>query len=556
MKPVLIVITIIAICSLTTWHFQPRLTTNEPITATTTFNSTILLIPLDSRPACTKFVVQLGKIAGIRILLPPDDILDHYKTAGNTKEISNWCLANAPQADAAIISIDMLIHGGLIASRHGNATTTDIDNALLLLKQLHHNQPQLAIYAFNILPRLWPADNAENNKYQKELLAYAKLIDQVYTFENPIDLKKLNKLTAKIPAELINNYNRVFEENFQLNKQLITLTQAGVITKLVIGQDDGETFGVPNMMKRRLLHYLDQVQVPSTKVFVTKGADEVATTLLADIYHRKTTTKLKINVQYADAHTPTLIMPFMATSVATSVTEKIALLDGIYTDNPADADFILFVYIGSNYNATQQEASSQRILDLLAMNYKVALVDLSEHFAANETILPLLLKNNVPINQLIAYCGWNTTSNAVGIAMSQASIFINARHLANSDNNIIALYENNLTFLTARFLEDYFYLKESIDLVDKALISEKTDTYNFKSRSRWANTVLKADMANKAIYLKNSTAYNQSLLLPLTNDTLSARISDMTIQVNFPWERSFEIDLDAKIKLVKLLTSS
>ena len=43
----------------------------------------ILLIPLDSRPPCTNFVIDLAKIVNIEIIIPPDEILDNYKTPAN-----------------------------------------------------------------------------------------------------------------------------------------------------------------------------------------------------------------------------------------------------------------------------------------------------------------------------------------------------------------------------------------------------------------------------------------------------------------------------------------
>ena len=37
----------------------------------------IILIPLDSRPPCTDFVVDLGKIAGTEVIMPPNKFLLH-----------------------------------------------------------------------------------------------------------------------------------------------------------------------------------------------------------------------------------------------------------------------------------------------------------------------------------------------------------------------------------------------------------------------------------------------------------------------------------------------
>lgn len=554
MKALCLIILILLLCGYGSAVIMPHTQKSAPLTIEQKYDATVLLLPLDSRPACTKFITDLGNIANIRILMPPKAILDHYKQAGDTATLGDWCKANSNKADALILSMDMLIHGGLLASRHGNTPAENIEAALLVLEDIHQADPALPLYAFHILPRLWPADNESNNKYQKEILQYSKLIDQIYTFENPVDIKKMEKIKTKLPAKIIENYHRVYEENFALNKKLIAMTQNGVLKKLIIGQDDGESFGIPNIVKRQLLHTLTQDGISEEQVFVTKGADEVAQTLLGDINGRLDNTQPKINVQYSDPYTASLVMPYMATSVATTVKEKVKMLHGTIVDNPDEADFILFIYIGSDKNVGHQYVANQRIQALLAQNYKVALVDLSEHFAADETILPVLMQNSAPINQLIAYAGWNTTSNAIGTAMTQATIFTAELKQAVTAEEYYTLYQNNLTFLTNRFLEDYFYLKTSIDAINQSLKSEKTDIYDLKDRYLWANSMLKAEMIHKTYLLKHSISYNRSFTIPLKSGPIAVKVSDLHTTVSFPWERTFEIDLNTEITLEKSST--
>lgn len=73
-------------------------------------------MPLDSRPACTNFVVALGKIANIKVIVPPSRTLnlDNYQQPGNKQALINWLQQQSSSADYAIISTDMLIHGGLL----------------------------------------------------------------------------------------------------------------------------------------------------------------------------------------------------------------------------------------------------------------------------------------------------------------------------------------------------------------------------------------------------------------------------------------------------------
>ncbi|MDQ9831212.1 DUF4127 family protein, partial [Acinetobacter baumannii] len=77
-------------------------------------------------------------------------------------------------------------------------------------------------------------------------------------------------------------------------------------------------------------------------------------------------------------------------------------------DSPDEAGLILYVFIGNDENIATRKQSALKLKKYLNEGKKNALVDLSKHFMARETVFPLLLKENVPINELTAYAGWNT----------------------------------------------------------------------------------------------------------------------------------------------------
>ena len=103
----------------------------------------ILLVPLDSRPPCTEYVVKLARMAGFQILMPPVETLDDYHRPANKAAIVSWMLQHVSQADAAIISVDMLLHGGLLASRQGAVSAADTEKMFALLNEVHRQHPQL-----------------------------------------------------------------------------------------------------------------------------------------------------------------------------------------------------------------------------------------------------------------------------------------------------------------------------------------------------------------------------------------------------------------------------
>ena len=77
----------------------------------------VLLVPLDSRPPCGRFVQDAARIAGVEVVLPPAELLDEYFRPGDTAALQKWTAENIQNYDAAILSVDQLLHGGILASR-------------------------------------------------------------------------------------------------------------------------------------------------------------------------------------------------------------------------------------------------------------------------------------------------------------------------------------------------------------------------------------------------------------------------------------------------------
>ena len=76
----------------------------------------ILLLPLDERPCNFKFPLLMPS-ADIRIIRPPRELLGNKKIPADCKEIARWVIDNVRDVYAVILSMDMLIYGGLVPSR-------------------------------------------------------------------------------------------------------------------------------------------------------------------------------------------------------------------------------------------------------------------------------------------------------------------------------------------------------------------------------------------------------------------------------------------------------
>jgi hypothetical protein len=510
---------------------------------------TVILLPLDSRPPCTQFVDDLARTAGIKLLMPEPEILDNYKTPASREALRLWLKQNSKYADAAIISTDMLIHGSLLASRLSSGTATDAEDVLKLLSAIHQENPSLNIYAFNIIPRLLIADSQENAAYQRDMLEYSILKDKVHIFGNMQDTKKLAALEEKLPAKIIHHYITLYEQNATLNSTLTNMVEQGILKGLIIGQDDSHPFGIPNMNKDKLLKVLQDKPSLSDKVFITRGTDEVAMTLLGHIVTHTADYRPRIFVTYSTPDVAQIVMPFMPHTVAKTVTEKISIVGGQQVKHADQADFILFIHAGTKKNLTGRNAAAQRLKNLIDQGYKVALVDLTQNFQLSETLLPALIAKKVDIAKFIAYAGWNTTSNSIGSAVTQATIFNKSLQSASGMSEVLALYQNNLEFLLSRFLDDLYYQKEINPLINEELLRSQIDPYNLALYYEETNNKIKELMSNKTHWLFRKAFYNHPIAIETKEGTKKILITDLKVDTYLPWQRTFEIYLKTQLSI-------
>lgn len=236
----------------------------------------LLLVPLDSRPPCTLIAQDLGRLASIDVILPPKELLDNYRTPANREKLSSWLSHNAGNCPA-VISGDLLIHGGLLASRLPHGTVNDEQNFFKLLQAMPSGKD---ITVFSIIPRLLVSDNLLPDAwYQWHLMRYSTLRDIVEQFGDYHSTAQLEEIKNKIPQEILQKYNVLYSTNDSFNKQLAALCAAKNYT-LVIGQDDAQPFGLPNRNRTHAEAYMRRAGLSSAST-TTCGADEIAQMLIA-----------------------------------------------------------------------------------------------------------------------------------------------------------------------------------------------------------------------------------------------------------------------------------
>ena len=263
---------------------------------------------------------------------------------------------------------------------------------------------------------------------------------------------------------------------------------------------------------------------------------------------------------YIDCNAPATaqkIMPYMAVDMETTAREKIAMIGARETDKPEEADLILFLSAMDNEEDTlkSRAASLEKLKTYQAQGKAIALVDLSQHFAASECLLPYLIEEDFPVSSLAAYSGWNTASNSIGTALSEALLCHSALSSCECEEDAISIAYAQSAFLQGRIMEDYFYLKQDIDGVNSSLKKAgytNTADLDLEHNYRWATALLQKSMQAHLDLYQNTTSARTPYRVKWQKGELTLALHHLKIDVSFPWPRTFEVNLMAYPELYRV----
>lgn len=499
----------------------------------------ILLLPLDSRPVCSTMVQKLGALAGLNVILPPKSYLDNYQTPSDRQKLFPWLQKNQPLCDYSIISADNLLHGGLLAARMNTATPSEEDELLKHLQELSATKRQAI---FSVIPRLLVSDQLLPDRwYQYQLMRYSQLADMVRITGSFALTQELRRTEAKIPPKVLEKYRSRYQQSDRFNLGLLRLAADNIL--ITFGQDDASPIGLPHASAARLQSSI-AAQQKQKQAQLTYGADEIAVLLLTRYYMQQSGWQPRVYLKYASAHSEGADMPYMAVCVGAALRNQLQLIGATEVTTPAAADLICYVNCGNDdYRPSAKQA--QEIQQLLNQGYKVALVDSSANFEAEELLLPQLLAHNVQINRLAAYAAWNTFSNSSGTALAQGLLFcgrLRQLQTAGADTErLAALYAANLNFTAERILEDYYYQKLVHPPLRQTLESFGTNPVELSSADKTATEqyiqgklslqayrLLHDNLGRTPFYQQNGQSYY---------------LRDLSVGAKLPWARIFEVEL-------------
>ena len=235
------------------------------------------LIPLDERPANTRYPAMIAAIGGAELLLPPTEILSERRRPADCAALAGWLAQAAPNLDALIVSCEMLGYGGLIASRTSHDPASIVLARLDALRAVRQAHPQLPIYGFNVIARVSNADDAVEEpgywaSYGVRLYRLSQLLDRQE--QGQMVEGELAALASEIPAEHRADFLRRRMRNHAANLAALQLLADGVLDLLVLSSDDTSPYGLPSREKRWLAGWATVLGLGGWRAGASPQADD------------------------------------------------------------------------------------------------------------------------------------------------------------------------------------------------------------------------------------------------------------------------------------------
>ncbi len=269
----------------------------------------IVYMPLDERPCNYRYPLYLASITNIKLETPAMSLLGRKKKAADSDTVAQWLVEATQGADFLIVSIDMLVHGGIVPSRLHHTKQEECERRLRVLDRIKQCNPTLRIYAFNLITRVPSYSSSEEEPdyyadYGQSIYTYGWLKDkaaqEALTSE---EQAQFEAVTSTIPQEVLNDFLTRRETNAFVNSETIKLVRDGVIDFLIIPLDDNAKYGFSPTEQRRLSQLAEELDVDD-RVMIYPGADEIGCTLFARAFSEANQYVPKAFVRYSSVNGP------------------------------------------------------------------------------------------------------------------------------------------------------------------------------------------------------------------------------------------------------------
>ena len=487
-----------------------------------------LFIPLDNRPVCYSYPVKVMEAAGYKVYTPPEKLLATRTTPADTEKLWKWLESRAEKVDAAVISTDALIYGGLVASRTHSFTMAELESRVKRLQDLQIDK-DVRFYGFSTLMRT-PREsygNVEPDYYSNvgpAIYRYSQLSDKSDLHEETLledfEAGAFERNLAK--AHLKDWLDRRYK-NMEINHRLAMLTRVGRFDYFAIGKDDNAPLSHTHMEARKIS--LNNAYLSDESFQILPGVDQLGLLLLTRAANALSGRSPKVYQMYVEGVGPKTIPQYSDLPLGKSVPEQIAAAGGKIVYSQEAADVVLAINTpadGTMYDSTNlsnqyyaSPANKRYIVNLgrmLEQGVNISLADVAfSNGGDNGFMNEMSLRGYT--DKLSAYNGWNTADNTIGFAIAQGMLAPQIDR------------EDRLRLMRERIIDDWYYQSNGRRIITDELEKNKKAAYKYTLNEMMPH------IKKQALDIISRLAVNYDITAGTRFDLV------------FPWNRLFEVDI-------------
>lgn len=393
----------------------------------------IVYIPLDERPCNYAFAAQIAQGTPVRLAVPQIEMLGNKKIPADTAAVMDFLKAECADADACVLSLDMLLYGGIVPSRIHQLSEEELLGRLETVRQLKRQNPALKIFAFALIMRCPSYSSAD-----EEPDYYETCGREIFLTGQVKHKQALGVISGQEAEELLQTYGEKtgahladFERRRQSNRNLLEkiLTEyRDCFEALVIPQDDSSAYGYTTVDRE----YLKQV-VANTglgEIPMYPGADEVGMSLLARAACALMKRQPSVKPVFAHEDSPKMVPLYEDRPVGQTI-PVLLQTSGCRVSADGEADITLYLNYpardpvevweepSDGYPMRDMNAFCDRIAADVREGKLAAVADVA-YCNGGDAEFTQMLSQRIRLTELASYAGWNTSSNTLGTAVCQA----------------------------------------------------------------------------------------------------------------------------------------
>ncbi len=484
----------------------------------------IVFLPVDERFCTRDYFILLSKAAGLDISTPDRKLLGMKKVQPDMNVIHNWLDKNVKTGDYAVLSIDMLVHGGLIPSRMSLDSSDTLEKRLEILKVMKKKDAR--IYASVCVTRAPFYDSAEEEPdyweyYGKRIYDYSReLVEKGINIHND----EFELPFTDIPAWIIEDFVARRRRNFKLIQKVIEYVKENRIDFLNLTLDDNSS-GSISLFEASLHQKMVDEAGLNGKIMIHAGADESTLTLLSRLLCDLFDVRPKFEVDYVFPEYRDFIPAYEGRPLHESIKSQIESSGGFLCGDRGD------ILLAVNNPSSREEGMKQVEDDNLRKKYGVFVENCNVRCTVrgyanirytngsdNYFVEKLLLSS--PNWDTTNSSGWNTAGNTLGTVCAHSIIqFLIYCGKLKGDST-------QLRKLQYIFLMEHWGFQSNVrkSLLEKAWEEKKSKPWSVMAIERWA------------------LEFTGDLLKPFSDTISNALKLDVdNFEIYFPWHRSFEL---------------